>query len=156
MLIKENDFYVKESAIHGKGLFCNRDIHKGEMLSYPEFNGAHLIHEQKIIALFEHNQAARETGCRICNDIFAYVDNAFGSYHEDYINHSRKNNCAYHCGFLFAISNIPSDTELTINYEDILPGGHQLQLGNDLIIGANSALVFDRTAKILSEIFNKG
>jgi len=92
----ESPVYVKESPIHGKGLFANRLIKKDEIIGHFQ--------------------------CRPVKDDGAYVlwidDN--GYLVEDqfkYINHSSQANACYYDDFtVVALKNIPADREIFHNY----------------------------------------
>lgn len=94
---KKTPVYVKESNIHGKGLFAARDIKKGEL-----------------IGQFKHRPAKKD-GIYVL-----WIDEDKGYQVLDdfkYINHSNKPNAAYYDDFtVMALKKIKKDTEITHFY----------------------------------------
>ena len=86
---------VKQSKIHGKGCFANKDISKGELVGI--YKGT----------------PAKTDGTYILwvDDQPWYIRNKLR-----YANHSYKPNCELEEFHLFALKNIKQDEEITIHY----------------------------------------
>ena len=89
--------YVKESEIHGKGLFASRDISKAELIG--QFKSKRASKDGPYVLWMEENMA------------YQVLDNF------KYINHRNKANAAYYDDFtVMAIRNIKKDEEITHYY----------------------------------------
>ncbi len=98
--IKKTDkppVYVKDSDIHGKGLFASRDIKKGELIG--EFKHKPAKKDGMYVLWVEEDR-----GYRVLDDF-------------KYINHSNKPNAAYYDDFtVMALKKIRKDEEITHYY----------------------------------------
>jgi len=89
--------YVKESDIHGKGLFASRDITKAELIG--EFQSKQTKKDGPHVLWMEEDK-----GYLVLDDF-------------RYINHNNKANAAYYDDFtVMAIRNIKKDEEITHFY----------------------------------------
>ncbi len=96
----EKFFYVKESALHGMGLYARKDIPKGEYMGTydgPEVeeNGMHVLWVEE------------EDGSEVGRD---------GQNLLRYLNHSVKPLAEFEGFDLYAYRNIKKDMEITIDY----------------------------------------
>lgn len=96
---KSPPVYVKESAIHGKGLFAQRNIKKGELIGQFKYKPAK---KDGMYVLW----VTEDNGYQVLDDF-------------KYINHSNKPNAAYYDDFtVMALKNIKKDAEITHCYDE--------------------------------------
>lgn len=97
-------FYTKPSGIHGKGLFSHVKFIRGDYMG--EYNGPDVT-ENGSHVLWVEDEDEDEDDVWIARD---------GENLLRYLNHSSKPHAEF-CGFeLFALRNIASDEEVTIDY----------------------------------------
>ena len=96
--MNEIKFYVKESGIHGKGLFANCDINKDEIIGSIKFNPT--SEDGPYVLWIEEQGVLVECNLK-------------------YINHNSTPNACY-CDDLdvVAVKNIQKDEEITHDYGD--------------------------------------
>ena len=93
-------FYVRESAIHGKGLFAKSEIKKGQLLGQIE--GAPAFSDGPYVLWVDESEKGVEVKCDL-----------------KYINHNtRPNACYYDDLTVVALRDIAKDEEITHHYGD--------------------------------------
>jgi hypothetical protein len=98
----------------GKGLFLNQPVKKGKILTAPtEIDKTYPI--DQIAA--DPNEHATDSSVRWFEDHCTLSPDWPD---ECYINHSFKPSGLWHLGFIFALSDLPAGTELTIDYGHII------------------------------------
>ena len=101
--ILEEYFYVKESGIHGMGLFAKEDIPKGDYLGTYDGPEKHDDRDNGMHVLWVED----EDGSYVGRD---------GQNLLRYINHSAKPIAEFEGFDLYALRYIEKDTEITIDY----------------------------------------
>lgn len=100
--------YIKNSKLHGKGLFVNKDIKKGEIIF--------IIKGKKINFLINNKAQAQKAGF----NWFGYDKNTWIDVHDsfcDYFNHSCNANTAIKGHVtIVALKDLKKDTEITFDY----------------------------------------
>jgi hypothetical protein len=98
----------------GKGLFLSRPVNKGKILTAPtEIDKTYPL--DQIAA--DPNEHATDSSVRWFEDHCTLSPDWPD---ECYINHSFKPSGLWHLGFIFAVADLPADTELTIDYGHII------------------------------------
>ena len=101
---------LKESGIHGKGLFAQEPIARGSLV-------LNWTHNAKIVREAEHlekwSQGLSAHTIRLAGDLYIYADELTD---QDHVNHSENPNLLCHCGLLFARKDIAVGEELTLDY----------------------------------------
>lgn len=131
--------FIQPSEIEGYGLFTRKEIKKKSILAIPDKG------------LFTNNFDSikeKQTAIRYCLEFFQYGSELTL---EDYLNHSDNPNCIYHCGILFALKNIHSNEELTIDYSLLLPENNNI----DYVKKISKEESFKTELKILLNLFSE-
>lgn len=114
---KKSLFIVRESSIHGKGVFAAADIKKGSPII--EYKGQHISQDEANELYGEDNDGHHHTVLFTIDDDYVIDANSKGN-DARFINHSCDPNCeAMQYGqriFIEAIKNIKKDEELTYDY----------------------------------------
>lgn len=115
-------YYIAPSRISGagQGLFLKESIKSGKILTAPtEIDRTYPL--DQIAA--DPNEHATDSSVRWFEDHCTlspdWPDECF-------INHSFKPSGLWHLGFIFALADLPADTELTIDYGHIIAPGVEL------------------------------
>lgn len=116
---------IKDSHIHGKGIFTTQFIHKTEIVMLF-VNNIEIMTEKDFLEKSENDELMQNTGCRLLDNYFLNAKRSSGKMeHEDFINHSVTPNAIYHCGVVYANRNIKEGEEITIDYRYILSDKEQ-------------------------------
>jgi len=113
-------YHVAASAIRGagKGLFLDESVSAGRIITAPDgidrtFCLAEITGSTELSAQFHASARWFEDRYTLSPD---WPD-------ECYINHSFRPNGLWHLGFVFALTELPSGTEITVDYRHLLPPG---------------------------------
>ncbi|MBI4014396.1 MAG: SET domain-containing protein [Candidatus Aenigmarchaeota archaeon] len=108
---------VRNSKIHGMGLFASENIEKGAIVAiFTE--GVKITDEKGYLRMAKKkDKTFEQTSVRLAGDYFLYKDKIES---EDFINHSDDPSLLYHCGVCFARRNIKTGEELTADYKHFL------------------------------------
>ena len=113
-------YHIADSAIHGagKGLFLDDTVRAGRIITAPDginetFRYADITTSPELSAQFHASARWFEDRYTLSPD---WPD-------ECYINHSFTPNGLWHLGFVFALSELPPGTEITVDYRHLLPPG---------------------------------
>ncbi len=112
-------YYVAPSRISGagQGLFLKEGVKAGKILTAPtEIDRTYPL--DQIAA--DPNEHATDSSVRWFEDHCTLSPDWPD---ECYINHSFKPSGLWHLGFIFALKDLPADTELTIDYGHIIAPG---------------------------------
>jgi hypothetical protein len=125
-LSKETYVTLKPSSIHGIGVFAIRDIPKGCRQIFSNHPAEWLrIPINEIEQLPVHSRNLVETYCLYDEDHYFVPDYGFKVMDiVSYLNHSSAPNIISinHGEYFEAVVDIPADTELMVNYGDIVEG----------------------------------
>ncbi len=113
-------YHIAPSAIHGagKGLFLDEKVAAGRIISAPDAIDQTYRHAD-IIASIEL-KAQLHASARWFEDRYTLSPDWPD---ECYINHSFSPNGLWHLGFVFALTELPIGTEITVDYRHLLPPG---------------------------------
>ena len=113
-------YHIASSAIQGagKGLFLEENVTAGRIISAPDainetFRHADLMASPELKAQLHASARWFEDRYTLSPD---WPD-------ECYINHSFSPNGLWHLGFVFALTDLPIGTEITVDYRHLLPPG---------------------------------
>lgn len=113
-------YHIAPSAIHGagKGLFLDEKVAAGRIISAPDainqtYRHADIIASPQLKAQLHASARWFEDRYTLSPD---WPD-------ECYINHSFSPNGLWHLGFVFALTELPIGTEITVDYRHLLPPG---------------------------------
>ncbi len=136
--------FLKESSIHHKGVFAQRNIPRGTEII--EYVGKKVSSEEGARIAEEHLEKAREDDSK--GDVYIFIlndrydlDGNFDGNTAKYINHSCEPNCYYVIRdervFIHALRDIKEGEELTFNYEYDLDGfeDHPCRCGSERCVG---------------------
>ncbi len=105
---------VKNSNIHGKGLFLLEPVKKGQIMILLAHNSKLMTEEKYQEEQRKNNKIITMSALRYVGKYFLY-DEEIES--EDYINHSSNPTMLYHCGICFAKHDLKINDELTVDYK---------------------------------------
>ena len=103
---------VRDSRIHGKGVFVRESVPRGRILSIgcrPT-----ILREEEYLLRARTDPDLFRNSVRLLGKYYGYEPG--GTVPEDYINHSANSNVLYHMGALIALRDIQPDEELTVDY----------------------------------------
>ena len=113
-------YHIADSAIPGagKGLFLDETVAAGRIITAPDgidrtYRHADINASPELIAQFHASARWFEDRYTLSPD---WPD-------ECYINHSFQPNGLWHLGFVFALTELPPGTEMTVDYRHLLPPG---------------------------------
>lgn len=110
---------IKKSKIAEKGCFTKQAIKKASVVGILAFKTDAITEKEYDAASKKKTKRIVDTSIRWVGDIF--LVNHKGEHKvEDKLNHSEKPNLLYHCGIVFALRNIKSGEELTVDYRYFL------------------------------------
>jgi SET domain-containing protein len=145
---------VRDSEIAGKGLFALEAIPRGAIIGI-------LSHQIRIMTEQEYQDAQEaghelitQTGIRWVGQYFLFCSSLSN---EDFINHSTEPNMIYHCGILFARSNVAPEEELTADYKYFLAendfGSFKERDTNAMVSGAPAREALIQSAREIIELY---
>jgi len=103
---------IRESGLHGKGVFSLKFVPKGRILSVWQVR--EVLREEEYLARAESEPEVRRNSVRLVGKYYGYEPG--GTVPEDYINHSYDPNLLYHVGVYIALKDISPGEELTVDY----------------------------------------
>jgi len=113
-------YHIAASAIRGagQGLFLDEAVAAGRIITAPDgiertYRHADIAASPELSALFHASARWFEDRYTLSPD---WPD-------ECYINHSFTPNGLWHLGFVFALSDLPAGSEITVDYRHLLPPG---------------------------------
>ena len=113
-------YHIAASSIHGagKGLFLDQAVSAGSIVTAPDgitqtFRFADIMVSPELRAQFHASARWFEDRYTLSPD---WPD-------ECYLNHSFTPNGLWHLGFVFALTDLPVGTEMTVDYRHLLPPG---------------------------------
>jgi len=109
---------VRPSAIFGKGLFPLQPVARGTVICSFTTDSKLITEEQYLDAIRENHYLVVRTGTRYVGKYFTYTDQPDTDL--NFFNHSFDPNLLVHCGVVIALQDIPTETELTIDYRYLI------------------------------------
>ncbi|GAB3034655.1 hypothetical protein GCM10027285_16990 [Oleiagrimonas citrea] len=113
----------------GKGLFLEESVAAGSVLTAPD--AIDRTWELSEIEASEALQALSHARARWFEDRYTLSPDWPD---ECYVNHSFQPSGLWHLGFIFATTNLPADTEITVDYRHLLAPGEEEGF-NDALTG---------------------
>ena len=129
-------YHIAQSTIPnaGKGLFLDEPVVRGTLITAPD-NISRVYRWEEVMALPNVAELLPAT-VRWFQDYYTITPEWTD---ECYINHSFTPRCLWHLGFVFALSDLPIGSEITVDYRHLLAPGQQEDfrdaITNETIIG---------------------
>lgn len=116
--------YVADSTIPnaGRGLFTAEPIRRGEIIVFP--NQTHRIYTRDELMSMPSDSEEFNSSIRWFDNAYTVDPEKSDIY---FINHSFNPNCLWHLGFIFALDDIPTNTEITIDYRVLMDESAELE-----------------------------
>jgi hypothetical protein len=113
-------YHIADSAIHGagKGLFLDESVPAGRIITAPD--GIDRTYAYADINASPDLRAQFHASARWFEDRYTLSPDWPD---ECYINHSFTPNGLWHLGFVFALTELPVGSEITVDYRHLLPPG---------------------------------
>lgn len=110
-------FSIQQSSIKnaGSGLFTSENISKGKIIAFP--NQKHTILTKEELSHYPEESIEQRSSICWFEDVYT-VDPSWTE--ESFLNHSFSPNAHWHLGFIFALKDISSGEEITIDYSFLL------------------------------------
>jgi len=102
----------------GKGLFLDQDILRGSVITAPD--NIHTVWPESKLRGFPPDSIEVESSVRWFENWFSLTPEWSD---ECYINHSFEPTALWHLGFVFAGSDLPAGTEITVDYQLVIGSG---------------------------------
>ncbi len=146
----QNDLEVKESSIHGRGLFAKRAFQQGEVVIIMR---GMIMHEANYPAFVTEFPDLDATICRTSGEYMLFDEKFYETELDNFINHASAPNVLFHCGSIFALRDIASGEEITTNYQYILTPNEQLALpSGEVVQGMDARTSMRATTETLLKI----
>lgn len=122
-------YHIADSAIRGagKGLFLDEPVQAGSILTAPDAIAETYRHAD--IMATPSLSAQLHASARWFEDRYTLSPDWPD---ECYINHSFQPNGLWHLGFVFALTDLPAGSEITIDYRHLLPPGQAEDFADSL------------------------
>lgn len=102
----------------GKGLFLDEPVAKGRVLVAPD--NIHTVWPESKLRQFGADSIEVESSVRWFEDQYSLTPEWSD---ECYVNHSFAPTALWHLGFIFAASELPADSEITVDYRLVIGSG---------------------------------
>ncbi len=148
-------YHIAKSTIPnaGKGLFLDETVTRGHLITAPD-NISRVYRWQEVMALPNVTELLPAT-VRWFQDYYTITPEWTD---ECYINHSFTPCCLWHLGFVFALSDLPIGSEITVDYRHLLAPGQEEDfrdaLTNEAIVGYEWAESLRASALQLIQLLN--
>ena len=113
--------YLVEASripLAGKGLFLAEDVAKGRVIIAPD--NIHTVWPEAKLRTFPADSIEAESSVRWFEDWYSLTPEWSD---ECYVNHSFAPTALWHLGFIFAGSDLPAGTEITVDYQLVIGSG---------------------------------
>lgn len=146
-------YRVAESRIAGagKGLFVGEPVARGAVIVAPD--NIHTVWPESRLRQFPPDSREVESSVRWFEDWFSLTPEWSD---ECYVNHSYAPTALWHLGFIFALADLASDTEVTMDYRYVIGAGERMPFADSEtgreIIGLPWAEALAASATILASL----
>lgn len=116
------DYHIGPSNIAGagKGLFIDEPVACGRLITAPD--DIRSVHRMDDVLAMPNREQALAATVRWFEDRYTV---SLDWPDECYINHAFKPSGLWHLGFVFAMNNLPSGSEITVDYRHLLAPGQE-------------------------------
>ncbi|TJY65205.1 SET domain-containing protein [Sinimarinibacterium sp. CAU 1509] len=105
----------------GKGLFLDQPVPRGSVIVAPD--NVHTVWSESRLRQYAPDSIEVESSVRWFEDQFSLTPEWSD---ECYVNHSFRPTAQWHLGFIFALSDLPAGTEVTMDYRYVIGDGERL------------------------------
>jgi hypothetical protein len=105
----------------GKGLFADEAIRKGAVIIAPD--NVHTVWAEKKLRDYAPDSVEVESSVRWFEDYFSLTPEWSD---ECYVNHSFTPNAQWHLGFIFALREVASGEEITMDYRYVIGSAEEM------------------------------
>ena len=135
----------------GQGLFLVEPLPRGRVIVAPD--NIHTVWPEARLRAYAEESIEVRSSVRWFEDRFSLTPEWSD---ECYINHSFSPTALWHLGFIFALDDLPADTEITMDYRHVIGDGEQMpfldSVTGQLIVGLPWAVNLRQTALRLAEL----
>lgn len=148
-------YRVEASRIKGagKGLFLDAAVTRGQVIIAPD--NIHTVWSEQQLRRYAEDSLEVESSVRWFEDRFSLTPEWSD---ECYVNHSFAPTALWHLGFIFALRDLPADTEVTMDYRYVIGDGERLPFADSEsgreIVGLPWSQVMADGANALQRLFS--
>lgn len=146
-------YHVADSRIRGagKGLFVDEAVRRGAVIIAPD--KVHTVWPESRLRSYPPDSREVESSVRWFEDWFSLTPEWSD---ECYVNHSFSPSALWHLGFIFALGDLASGAEVTMDYRYVIGAGERMpfadaQTGRE-IVGLPWAQAVSQSARCLAEL----
>lgn len=116
-------YRVADSTIPlaGKGLFLDEEVARGRVILAPD--NIHTVWSEARLRTYPDDSVEARSSVRWFEDRFSLTPEWSD---ECYVNHSYSPTALWHLGFVFALTDLPAGTEVTMDYRYVIGDGEQM------------------------------
>ncbi len=146
-------YRVEASRIKGagKGLFLIDPVQRGKVIIAPD--NIHTVWPEQKLRQYAEDSREVESSVRWFEHYFSLTPEWSD---ECYVNHSFAPSALWHLGFIFALRDLPADTEVTMDYRYVIGDGERLPFADSEtgreIVGLPWAQVLADSARVLAQL----
>jgi len=118
MIIPKYQVAPSRIPLAGKGLFLAEAVTKGRVIIAPD--NIHTVWPESKLRQFPADSIEAESSVRWFEDWYSLTPEWSD---ECYVNHSFTPTALWHLGFIFAGSDLPAGTEITVDYQLVIGSG---------------------------------
>lgn len=111
----------------GKGLFLDEPVARGSVILAPD--KVHTLMHERDLRRYPEDSIEVESSVRWFEDWFSLTPEWSD---ECYVNHSFTPTGLWHLGFVFALADLPADTEVTMDYRLVIGSGERMPFNDSL------------------------
>lgn len=105
----------------GKGLFLDEPVARGRVIVAPD--SIHTVWPESKLRQFPADSIEVESSVRWFEDQYSLTPEWSD---ECYVNHSFTPTALWHLGFIFALADLPADSEVTMDYRYVIGDGERM------------------------------
>ncbi len=136
----------------GKGLFVDEDVARGRVILAPD--NIHTVWPEARLRGYPADSVEVHSSVRWFEDHFSLTPEWSD---ECYVNHSYSPSALWHLGFVFALTDLPAGTEVTMDYRYVIGDGEEMPFRDSVtgrpIVGLPWSECVAQTAAQLAALF---
>ncbi|TAM09797.1 MAG: SET domain-containing protein-lysine N-methyltransferase [Nevskiaceae bacterium] len=136
----------------GKGLFLQEDMPRGRVIIAPD--NVHTVWPEARLRAYPEDSIEVLSSVRWFEHEFSLTPEWSD---ECYVNHSFTSNALWHLGFIFALDDLPTDVEITIDYQLVIGDGEKMPFRDSVtgreIVGLPWPAALAHSAARLAQLF---
>lgn len=154
MILPRYRIAASQIPMAGKGLFIEAAVRKGTVIIAPD--NVHTVWPESKLRQLPDDSLEVQSSVRWFEDQFSLTPEWSD---ECYVNHSFAPTALWHLGFIFALRDLPTDTEITMDYRTVIGDGERLPFNDSVtgqpIVGLPWAEALQSSAQQLSGLFQR-